>query len=133
MTTLANRLLLSRRELDVTQEDLAARAGNVSPAYVSSLERGKVTNPTVEVLEALAQVLGVDPAYLAGWSDDALGEDKPGNVAAGRVVMQVDDAAAAKAAQELLELWSELGAEDRRLLTDLAQRLWRAGHARIIE
>lgn len=133
MTTLANRLLLSRRELDVTQEDLAARAGNVSPAYVSSLERGKVTNPTVEVLEALAQVLGVDPAYLAGWSDDALGEDKPGNVAEGRVVAQLDDAAAAKAAQELLELWSELGAEDRRLLTDLAQRLWRAGHARIIE
>lgn len=128
---LATRLLLSRHNV-MNQEQLAELA-HVRRGYISDLERGKSTNPTIAVVEALARALGVDPAYLAGWSDDALGEDKPGNVAAGRVVMQVDDAAAAKAAQELLELWSELGAEDRRLLTDLAQRLWRAGHARVIE
>lgn len=35
---LANRLLLSRRDMDITQVDLAQRAGNVSAAYISDLE-----------------------------------------------------------------------------------------------
>jgi transcriptional regulator with XRE-family HTH domain len=129
--TLATRLLVSRHGV-MNQIELASKA-QVKRGYISDIERGVATNPTIKVIEALAEALGVRPEYLAGWSDDALGEDRPGNVAAGRVVAQLDDAAAAKAAQELLELWSELGAEDRRLLTDLAQRLWRAGHARVIE
>lgn len=118
--------------MDITQVDLAHRAGNVSAAYISDMERNKVTNPTIEVIEALARALGVDPAYLVGWSDDPLGEDRPGNVAQGRVVAQLEDAATAKQVQELLDLWSELSLEDRRLIADLAQRLWRASHARVI-
>ena len=74
-TVLADRLLLSRRDLDITQEDLASRAGNVSAAYISSLERGKVTNPSVEVIEAIATALGVSPAYLLGWTDIPLPEE----------------------------------------------------------
>lgn len=84
-TRLAERLLLSRRDVDITQEDLAQQAGNLSAAYISSLERGKVLNPTTEVIEALATALGVRPEYLLGWSDDPLGESQPASIAEGRV------------------------------------------------
>jgi transcriptional regulator with XRE-family HTH domain len=119
MTTLANRLLLSRRELDVTQEDLAARAGNVSPAYVSSLERGKVTNPTVEVLEALAQVLGVDPAYLAGWSDAPLGGDA--------IAQPIDPRL-----QELVDLFEDLDPAGQAAAIEIIRTLRRTQNARVV-
>lgn len=119
MTILANRLLLSRRELDVTQEDLAAQAGNVSAAYVSSLERGKVTNPTVEVIEALAHVLGVDPAYLAGWSDAPLGDEA--------IAQPVDPRL-----QELLDLFDDLDPAGQAAALEIIRTLRRTQHARVV-
>jgi len=86
--TLAVRLLISRRDLKFNQEDVADRAG-VSRAYVSDLERGKVDNPTLDVVTSLARVLQVRPEYLLGWSDDPLGEDRPGNVALGHATMEM--------------------------------------------
>ena len=130
--TLAQRLLISRRDLDITQEDLARRAGNVSPAYISSLERGKVTNPTADVLEALAVALGVQPEYLIGWSDDPSGEDQPASLAEGRVVYQVASPVEYRQVQELLDLWQDLTPEDQRMILEMAQHLRRVGNARII-
>lgn len=131
-STLAQRLLISRRDLDITQEDLARRAGNVSPAYISSLERGKVTNPTADVLEALAAALGVQPEYLIGWSDDPSGEDQPASIAEGRVVYQVANPVEYRQVQELLDLWQDLTPEDQRMILEMAQHLRRVGNARII-
>lgn len=130
---LAQRLLLSRRDLDITQIDLALRAGNVSAAYISDLERNKVTNPTVEVIEALATALGVQPAYLLGWNDDPLGEDRPASISEGRVVYQVGSPAEYRLVQEMLELFTELSAENQRILLQLADQLRRANHARVVE
>lgn len=130
--TLAQRLLISRRDLDITQEDLARKAGNVSPAYISSLERGKVTNPTADVLEALAAALGVQPEYLIGWSDDPSGEDQPASLAEGRVVYQVASPVEYRQVQELLDLWQDLTPEDQRMILEMAQHLRRVGNARII-
>lgn len=46
-----------RREMGLTQEEVAARSG-FSQQYISSLERGR-RNPTVITLYELAQALGV--------------------------------------------------------------------------
>jgi transcriptional regulator with XRE-family HTH domain len=116
---LANRLLLSRRDLDITQIDLAQRAGNVSAAYISDLERNKVTNPTVEVLEALARALGVDPAYLAGWTDAPLG---------GEAVAQPRD----PRLQELLDLFDDLDVAGQTAALEIIRTLRRTQNARVV-
>lgn len=131
-SSLARRLLISRRDLDITQDDLARRAGNVSPAYISSLERGKVTNPTADVLESLAAALGVAPEYLIGWSDDPTGESQPASLAEGRIVYQVGSPSTYRLVQEFLDIYTELSPEDQRMLLELAEKLRRAGDVRII-
>ena len=42
----------------LTQDELAARSG-LSQGHIVSLEQGRVTNPTLATLEALARGLGV--------------------------------------------------------------------------
>lgn len=51
-----------RREADLTQEELAARAG-ISANYVGEIERGEC-NPSVLVMFAVARGLGVQPSQL---------------------------------------------------------------------
>lgn len=71
MDTLGVRVLLSRRDLGLTQEELARRA-KVSRSHVANIELERVTNIGVEVVEALAEVLEVSPLYLLGYTDDPL-------------------------------------------------------------
>lgn len=76
--TLAQRLLLSRRDLNWNQEEVADKS-NVSRTYISDIERGRISNVGLEVIGALAQALGVSPGYLAGWEENPLAgisEDK---------------------------------------------------------
>ena len=127
------RLHLSRRDLKINQKELAARAG-VRPGYVSELETGSADNPTLKVIESLAQALGVRPEYLAGWTDDTLGEgDTISSSAEGRVVYQAMDPGEYRAMQELIDIWPELNDEDRHLPIDLAGKFRRAGNVRIVE
>lgn len=128
---LAQRVLLERRALNWNQDELASRAG-VSRSYVSHIERAQIPNPTLEVIEALAKALGVEPDYLVGWSDDPAGEDRPQNVAEGRVVYQVASPAEYRRVQELLDLFNELTPEDQRILMEIAGRLRKVGDVRII-
>jgi transcriptional regulator with XRE-family HTH domain len=58
--------LMSRRS--ITTESLALESG-FSVAYIKRLRSGKQKNPTVLCVLCLARVLGVQPAYLAGYSD----------------------------------------------------------------
>lgn len=131
-TTLGDRLLLARRQLGMNQETLAEQA-NINRTYISSLERGNADNPTKEIIETLARALGVRPEYLAGWTEDPLGEDQPASIAEGRVVYQVDSPAQYRQVQALLDIWQELTPEDQRMLLDMATHLRRVGNARIIE
>jgi transcriptional regulator with XRE-family HTH domain len=119
---LAQRLLLSRRDLDITQADLAQQAGSTSAAYISDLERGKVTNPTVEVVEALAGVLGVSPAYLLGWSDIPLPGDL--SIADGSAVYQVNPRI-----QELIDLYEDLDTTNQAIALEIINTIRRAQHA----
>lgn len=129
--TLAERLLLSRRRL-MNQDELARQA-NIRRGYISDIERGAATNPTVKVVEALAKALGVRPEYLVGWSDDPLGESRGPSIGEGRVVYQVGSPTEYRLVQEMLELFTELSSENQRMLLQLADQLRRANHARVVE
>jgi transcriptional regulator with XRE-family HTH domain len=52
-----------RRALGLTQTELAARAG-VRRATVSRLENSRVTAIDLDVLEKVADLLGVEPGFL---------------------------------------------------------------------
>lgn len=69
--TMAQRILLCRRDLDWKQEELSAKSG-ISRTYISEVERGQITNVGIEVIEALAKALGVSPSYLIGWEENPL-------------------------------------------------------------
>ncbi|WP_173422916.1 helix-turn-helix domain-containing protein [Ensifer adhaerens] len=65
----AKNLRLARQAKGLSQEELAHRA-DIDRTYISSLERC-VYSPSIEVLDRLAQALGVDPADLIKRSDDS--------------------------------------------------------------
>lgn len=51
-----------RRELGLTQEAFAFQSG-IDRTYISGIERG-VRNPTIVILEEIAQALGISTAKL---------------------------------------------------------------------
>lgn len=68
---LGRQVLMRRKELGLTQGELAEQAG-ISRNYVSLIERGEARNVSVNVLHELATVLGTTPAELSGqsgWAD----------------------------------------------------------------
>ena len=68
---LANRVLLSRRDLGWDQKQLSEQSG-VSRPYISQIERARKTNVSVDVLFSLADALGVSVQYLLGLEDAPL-------------------------------------------------------------
>jgi transcriptional regulator with XRE-family HTH domain len=52
-----------RQEAGLSQRELARRAGIYQPT-LSRIESGKATRVTVDMLEAIAQALGCEPADL---------------------------------------------------------------------
>jgi len=59
---MATNLRRKRHELDMTQEELAERAG-LSARYVGAIERGDVS-ASVTVLGQIAEALGIEPGDL---------------------------------------------------------------------
>jgi transcriptional regulator with XRE-family HTH domain len=64
--TLGERVKLRRKELGMSQEELALKAGYASRTSVNKIELGK-QNPPVSVIPALAAALHTTPAQLMGW------------------------------------------------------------------
>lgn len=58
------RLASARSEAGVTQRELAKRAG-LSGAYVAHIETGRIAEPSIYTVQALARALGVRPEWLA--------------------------------------------------------------------
>ena len=122
---LATRLWSSRRDLHWNQGDVAERS-QISRQYISDLERGRITNPGVEVVEALAAALGVSPSYLLGWSDTPL----PGDAAAigeERVPYTVDPNI-----QEIIDLYEDLDPANQAAALDIIHTLRRTQNARVV-
>lgn len=69
--TLGEKVLISRRDLDLTQAELADLAG-ISRSHVANIENERVTNIGTDVVRNLAAALRVSQGYLMGLTDDPL-------------------------------------------------------------
>jgi transcriptional regulator with XRE-family HTH domain len=65
------KIRMSRDDLGVTQEDLAAQV-NISRSYLTNIEKGRAENVGIRHIENIAHALGVTVEYLIGLSDDPL-------------------------------------------------------------
>ena len=61
-----------RTELDMSQAELARRAGYTNRSIETRIEKGEV-DLTTSKIEVIANILETTPAYLLGWEDK---EDK---------------------------------------------------------
>lgn len=68
MTDLGDRIKERRKELGLTQIQLAERLGLTSKAAISTVEHNK-EDMTLDRVERYAKALHTTPAYLMGWSD----------------------------------------------------------------
>lgn len=68
MTT-GDRIRVSRRQKNITQDELALAVG-VSKPTINKYESGKIRNIKRPTIAAIARALGVSPGYLMGWEDE---------------------------------------------------------------
>ena len=97
-----------RVELGMTQDELACKLGYSGKGAISNIENGK-ENLTINRLEKIAKVLDVNPAYLAGWSNNP-------------------DTCKKLSKDELYELYNRLTERDQDLIVSIMRRLtnlWR--------
>lgn len=124
--TFAARVLLSRRDLGINQDELARRAG-ISRTYVSKIETGAVESVMTDVAIRLAGALQVSVGYLLGLTD--IPSDEPGTplqATDDSITFQVKDSALRRTIQELIAIVVDLAPEDRDYVFGLAERIWRS-------
>jgi len=122
--TLAQRLLLSRRDLRWGQDALADASG-ISRTYISDIERGKITNVGIEVVFSLAKALGVSVPYLlgideyplSGIQDEESEETKPPTSTVG---------------SELLNIYQQLTPQQQSTLLSIAKVLKATDEPKIV-
>ena len=69
--TFGERVLKLRTEKGMTQDELAIMVGYKSRSTIAKIESGE-RDPHQSMIVSLAQALGVTPAYLMGWTDEAI-------------------------------------------------------------
>ncbi len=69
MSTIGNNISRFRRELGMTQEDLAKLMGYKSKSTINKIELGINDIPQSKIVQ-FAQVLGTTPAELMGWEEE---------------------------------------------------------------
>ena len=67
--TIGERVKKRRKELGLTQQQLAERLGNSSRASICTVEKDREDLTTTRIAK-LADALQVSPAYLMGWIDE---------------------------------------------------------------
>lgn len=66
--TIADRIKQKRLEKDLSQTELALRAGYNNKTAISKLEHSG-DNISMKQINKIASALGISPAYLMGWED----------------------------------------------------------------
>lgn len=66
--TIYERIKMLRADRGMSQDELAKRCGYADRSMITKIEAGKV-DLTISKVEKIAWILGVDPAYLAGYSE----------------------------------------------------------------
>ena len=64
-----NRIRERRKQLGMTQEELATKMGFKTKGSISKIEAGERNLPTSKI-KLFAEVLDTTPAYLMGWEDN---------------------------------------------------------------
>lgn len=122
-TTLGDRVLLSRRDLHIKQNELARLTG-VSRTYVSQIETGAVDAIMTDTLLKLSNALGVSPAYLLGLTDIPIDNDvASADASPDRITFDVRDVELRSAIIELVSIVREMTPAERRYFVDMAQKL----------
>ena len=69
MSTVGDNILLMRKQLGMTQEELAKRMGYKSKSTINKIELGINDIPQSKIVQ-FAEVLGTTPACLMGWYNE---------------------------------------------------------------
>lgn len=134
--SLGKRIRISRKDLHLTQHQLAEKSG-VSRSYIGNLEKDSTSDIGSDIILKLANALGVAPTYLMGVEEDPLygipeeeEEEKP------KLIRETAANAAytvANAEVELLiTIYQLLNAEKRQILLNMAKVLRDADKPHII-
>ena len=125
---------MARRHSGLDQKELGRRA-SVSNTYISDLERGRVTNPGIEVVFSLAKELGVPVIDLLGIEVDVpeIDEDNlPAYLTGTHLIHRVDHPYTRSMARRFLELFLVLPQRDQELLLSMAETITNSNQPRII-
>lgn len=122
-TTLGNRVLLSRRDLHIKQNELARLIG-VSRTYVSQIETGAVDAIMTDILLKLSNALGVSVSYLLGLTDVPLdNDDAPIDVTSNYITFDVRDTEIRAAIVEVIAILREMTPAQRRVFVEMGQKM----------
>lgn len=69
MSTIGTNILKRRKELNMTQEELAKKIGYTSKSTINKIENGINDIPQSKIV-AFAEALKTTPAYLMGWEQE---------------------------------------------------------------
>ena len=76
MSTTGDRILNRRKELGLTQEELAKRMGYKSKSTINKIEMGINDIPQSKILK-FAEILNTTPAHLMGWDEEENSPEEP--------------------------------------------------------
>lgn len=102
MSTIGNNISRIRRDLGLTQEDLAKLMGYKSKSTINKIELGINDIPQSKIVQ-FAEVLGTTPAELMGWTE----EDKNNSPTAAELT---------EGERMWMELYHRLSSETRELM-----------------
>ena len=71
---LGDKVKKRREELGLSQEELAFKMGYKSRTSINKIEKGRAISQ--KIIYRLSEVLEVTPAYLMGWEEDPVQEQK---------------------------------------------------------
>lgn len=108
MSTVGDNILMMRKRLGWTQEELAKRMGYKSKSTINKIELGINDIPQSKIVK-FADVLGTTPACLMGWSENENEEPDKQELTEGERL--------------ILELYDRLPEDKKKILIEMAQVL----------
>lgn len=103
-------ILAARKELGLTQEELARRVGYKSKSAINKIETGVRDLPQKKIA-AFADALGVTPGRLMGWDEKPAEELQDMGALAAQVIMDLD-------AMEMVREYMTMDDADRQAVRD---------------
>ena len=110
MSTVGNRIFVMRKQLGLTQEELAKMMGYKSKSTINKIEMGINDIPQSKIV-LFAKVLGTTPAYLMGWDENPKTEGKKN--------VPQDKSELSEGERMLLELFNQVPEDQQELVLQM--------------